>query len=303
MASPAIHIERLTKRFGKFTALDRLSLDVIQGEVFGFLGPNGAGKSTTVRLLLGLIRPTAGRASIMGIDVGDVKAAHRHLAFVPGDVNLWPKLTGGECLELLANFQGDVDVAYRDGLVERFHLETAKKTRTYSKGNRQKVALIAAFATRAEVLILDEPTSGLDPLMEREFRSCIGEAADRGQTVLLSSHILGEVEHLCARVGILREGRLVEVAPIDQLRALRKSELEIDFDGSPPDLTSVPGVAQVTTTPAGVRLTLNGPPGPVLEAIASAAVTGIRSQEASLEEIFLTYYGGDGPGGGRIDPN
>jgi len=298
VASSAIHIDGLTKRFGKFTALDRLTLDVAVGEVFGFLGPNGAGKSTTLRLLLGLIRPTAGQASIMGIDVGDVKAAHRHLAFVPGDVNLWPKLTGGECLELLANFHGDVDLAYRTDLVERFHLDQAKKARTYSKGNRQKVALVAAFATRADVLVLDEPTSGLDPLMEKEFRSCVGEAAERGQTVLLSSHILAEVENLCARVGILREGRLVEVAPIDQLRALRKSELEIDFQGRRPDLTSVPGVAQVTTTPAGLRLTLNGPPGPVLRAIAASDITGIRSQEASLEEIFLTYYGSDGSPGG-----
>ncbi|MDQ6798746.1 MAG: ABC transporter ATP-binding protein [Actinomycetota bacterium] len=303
MASSAIHIDGLTKRFGTFTALDRLTLDVAVGEVFGFLGPNGAGKSTTLRLLLGLIRPTAGSATIMGIDVGNVRAAHRHLAFVPGDVNLWPKLTGGECLELLANFHGDVDRAYRAALVERFQLDLAKKARTYSKGNRQKVALVAAFATRAEVLLLDEPTSGLDPLMEKEFRSCVSEAAGRGQTVLLSSHLLAEVESLCARVGILREGRLVEVAPIDQLRALRKSELEIDFEGAPPDLRSVSGVAQITTTPAGVRLTLNGPPGPVLQAIAASNVTGIRSQEASLEEIFLTYYGSDGRGRGASGSN
>lgn len=302
MASSAIHIDGLTKRFGTLTALDRLTLDVAVGEVFGFLGPNGAGKSTTLRLLLGLIRPTAGRASIMGIDVGDVRAAHRLLAFVPGDVNLWPRLTGGECLELLANFHGSVDLAYRDVLVRQFQLDTDKKARAYSKGNRQKVALIAAFATRADVLLLDEPTSGLDPLMEQEFRSCIGEAARRGQTVLLSSHILSEVESLCARVGILRQGRLVEVAPIDKLRALHKAELEIDFDGLPPDLTAVPGVAQVTTTPAGLRLTLDGPPGPVLKAIAPLAVTGIRSREASLEEIFLAYYG-SGRGGGGQDPN
>ncbi len=298
MAASAIHIDGLTKRFGTFTALDRLTLDVAVGEVFGFLGPNGAGKSTTLRLLLGLIRPTAGRASIMGLDVGDVRNVHRLLAFVPGDVNLWPKLTGGECLELLANFHGRVDLAYREALVEQFQLDQAKRARTYSKGNRQKVALIAAFATRAEVLLLDEPTSGLDPLMEKEFRSCVGEAVQRGQTVLLSSHILSEVENLCQRVGILREGRLIEVAPIDQLRALHKSELEIDFDGLPPDLSSVPGVAQVTPTPAGLRLTLNGPPGPVLKAIAPLAVTAIRSQEASLEEIFLAYYGGDAGGGG-----
>jgi ABC-2 type transport system ATP-binding protein len=287
----AIHTEGLTKRFGSFTALDGLTLDVEEGEIFGFLGPNGAGKSTTLRLLLGLIRPTAGSASIMGVDVSDVKSVHGRLAYVPGDVNLWPKLTGGECLALLANFHGKVDNAYRNVLVERFQLDTAKKARTYSKGNRQKVALVAAFATEPEVLLLDEPTSGLDPLMEKEFRNCIAEAAARGATVFLSSHILSEVEQLCSRVGILREGKLAEIAPIEQLKALHKTELELDFKGEPPDLSRVPGVAKVDRTPAGLRLTLDGPPGPVLHAIADLPVTNIRSQEASLEEIFLTYYG------------
>ena len=225
----AIHTEGLTKQFGSFTALDKLTLDVEEGEVFGFLGPNGAGKSTTLRLLLGLIRPTAGSASILGVDVSDVETVHRRLAYVPGDVNLWPKLTGGECLALLANFHGKVDNAYRNVLVDRFQLDTAKKARTYSKGNRQKVALVAAFATEPEVLLLDEPTSGLDPLMEKEFRRCISEAGERGATVFLSSHILSEVEQLCTRVGILREGKLAEIAPIEQLKALHKTELELDF--------------------------------------------------------------------------
>ena len=281
----------LTKRFGTLVALDDLTLDVADGEVFGFLGPNGAGKSTTLRLLLGFIRATAGTAEIKGIDTRDVEACHRHLAYVPGDVSLWPKLTGEECLELLGNLHGDVDVQYRAELVKRFDLELDKRARTYSKGNRQKVALVAAFATRADVLLLDEPTSGLDPLMEQEFRRCVTEAADRGQTVFLSSHILSEVEHLCARVGILRSGVLVEVASIDRLRAMRSTELEIDIDGAPPDLEGVDGVAQASRTPTGIKVTLNGPPGPVLKAIDGLPITAVRSQEASLEEIFLTYYG------------
>jgi ABC-2 type transport system ATP-binding protein len=281
----------LTKRFGTLVALDDLTLDVADGEVFGFLGPNGAGKSTTLRLLLGFIRATAGTAEIKGIDTRDVEACHRHIAYVPGDVSLWPKLTGEECLELLGNLHGDIDVQYRAELVKRFDLELDKRARTYSKGNRQKVALVAAFATRADVLLLDEPTSGLDPLMEQEFRRCVTEAADRGQTVFLSSHILSEVEHLCARVGILRAGVLVEVASIDRLRAMRSTELEIDIDGPPPDLEGVDGVAQASRTPTGIKVTLNGPPGPVLKAIDGLPITAVRSQEASLEEIFLTYYG------------
>jgi len=288
---PAIRTIGLTKRFGALTALDALTLDVEDGEVFGFLGPNGAGKSTTLRLLLGFIRASAGSAEIKGIDTRDIEACHKHLAYVPGDVSLWPKLTGEECLELLGNLHGAVDRDYRSQLVERFALEPEKRARTYSKGNRQKVALIAAFSTRAEVLLLDEPTSGLDPLMEKEFRRCVDEAKARGQTVFLSSHILSEVEHLCARVGILRAGKLVEVASIDQLRAMRSTELDIDFDGPPPDLRAVEGVAQVESTPTGVRVTLNGPPGPVLKAIDGLPLTAVRSQEASLEEIFLAYYG------------
>lgn len=300
--APAVRTEGLTKRFGPVVAVDDLTLTVPRGEVFGFLGPNGAGKSTTLRLLLGLVRPTAGRAEVLGIDIADVRRAHRHLAYVPGDVSLWPKLTGAECLELLGNLHGGTDRARRDALVERFQLDPSKRARTYSKGNRQKVALVAAFATDAELLLLDEPTSGLDPLMEREFRACVGEAVAQGRTVFLSSHILGEVEALCRRVGILRSGRLVEVAHIDQLREMHGAELDVDLaDGADaaPALASVDGVAEVTATPTGVRIRLAGPPGPVLAALAERPVTGLRSRETSLEEIFLTYYGDGGarPGG------
>lgn len=291
----AIRTEGLTKRFGAVTALDDLSLEVASGEVFGFLGPNGAGKSTTLRILLGLIAPTAGSASIMGTDVRSVEVAHRHLAYVPGDVSLWPKLTGRECLELLGNLHGRVDHAYRDELVARFDLDASRRARTYSKGNRQKVALVAAFSTRADVLLLDEPTSGLDPLMEKEFRRCVAEAAARGQTVFLSSHILAEAEELCQRVGILRDGRLVEVASIERLRSLHRRTLEVDVEGDagalPARLGPVEGVAGVEPTPTGVRIDLAGPPAPLLAALGSLPVTALRSREPSLEEIFLTYYG------------
>ena len=288
---PAIECLGLTKRFGALTALDHLDLEVAPGEVFGFLGPNGAGKSTTLRLLLGLLRPSEGAARVMGVEVGAAREAHRHLAYVPGDVNLWGRLTGAECLELLGALHGGVDEGYRAELVERFELDLDRRARTYSRGNRQKVVLVAAFATRADVLLLDEPTSGLDPLMEQQFQRCVREATERGQTTFLSSHVLAEVEELCTRVGILRAGVLVEVAAIDQLRAMRATEVEVEVSGQAPDLRGVPGVDALVPTPTGLRLHLTGPPGPLLAALADADVLALRSREASLEEIFLAYYG------------
>jgi ABC-2 type transport system ATP-binding protein len=289
----AVRTEGLTKRFGRTVAVDDLTLDVAAGEVFGFLGPNGAGKSTTIRLLLGLLRPTAGRAAVFGVDAGDVRRAHRHLAYVPADVALWPALTGAEILELLAHIGPGTDLGYRDELVRRLDLDLDRPARTYSSGNRQKVALVAAFATRAPLLVLDEPTSGLDPLMEREFRACVAEARDRGQTVFLSSHLLGEVEALCDRVGILRAGRLVEVAGIAELRRLRRTDVEVAFAGVPPDLAAVPGLTGVEEVgPSRLRFTLAGSPAPALRALAAAEVTALEVREPTLEEIFLDYYGG-----------
>ncbi|WP_067463381.1 ABC transporter ATP-binding protein [Nocardia amamiensis] len=288
----AISIDTLTKRFGRTTAVDDVSLEVARGEVFGFLGPNGAGKSTTIRLLLGLIRPTAGRARVFGDLASDVRAAHRHLAYVPADVALWPTLTGAEILELLARVGPGVDSAYRAELVDRFALELDKPGRTYSTGNRQKVALVAAFATRAPLLVLDEPTSGLDPLMEREFRHCIAEARARGQTVFLSSHQLGEVEAVCDRVGILRAGRLVEIATLADLRRLRRTVVEVSYQGDAPSLADVEGVLAVEPlAERRLRFTLSGPPGPTLRALAEAEVTALSFREPTLEEIFLDYYG------------
>src|SRR3954454_20117677 len=234
-AVPALRAENLSKRFSTTLAVDELSLTVPPGEVFGFLGPNGAGKSTTIRLLLGLLRPTRGAAWIFADPGADVAGAHRHLAHVPADVALWPAFTGQECLDLLAGVGPGTDLEYRAELVERFELDTGKKARAYSTGNRQKVALVAAFATRAPLLVLDEPTSGLDPLMEREFRACLAEAAARGQTVFLSSQQLAEVQAVCSRVGILRAGRLVEVAGLGDLRRLRRMEVVADLAAPAPD--------------------------------------------------------------------
>ncbi|OBJ03558.1 ABC transporter ATP-binding protein [Mycobacterium sp. 1465703.0] len=273
-------------------AVEDLSMSVAPGEVFGFLGPNGAGKSTTIRLLLGLIRPTAGTAKIFGCPAHDVRRSHRHVAYVPADVALWPRLTGAEILELLGSLGPGVDTAYRDELVDRFDLELDKPAKTYSTGNRQKVALVAAFATRAPLLVLDEPTSGVDPLMEREFRGCVAEARERGQTVFLSSHQLAEVEAVCDRVAILRAGRLVEVDSIADLRRLHRTVVEVSYrDGQPSlqDVAAVSGIEQL----GGERLRFNltGPPGAALRALAAADITALSMHEPTLEEIFLDYYG------------
>ncbi len=288
----AVRAVGLTKRFGRAVAVDGLTFSVVPGEVFGFLGPNGAGKSTTIRLLLGLIRPSSGSSEVFGVPVSEVRRAHRHLAYVPGDVTLWPSLTGAEILELLARVRPGVDVGYRAELVDRFGLDLSKRGKAYSTGNRQKVALIAALATRAPLLVLDEPTSGLDPLMEQEFRRCVAEARERGQAVFLSSHQLAEVEAVCDRVGILRAGRLVEVDRIAKLRRLRRTIVEVGYDGLAPALTNVPGVLGVERLSATrLRFTLSGPPAPALRALTDAEITSMVVREPTLEEIFLDYYG------------
>ena len=293
----AIRTEGLTKRYGGVAALDHLDLEVAQGEVVGYLGPNGAGKTTTIRLLLGLINPTQGRGEIFGLDCHRQPVeTHRRLAFVPGEADLWPSLTGAETLELLGRVQGQVDKAYRDELVARFELDPAKKVRAYSKGNRQKVVLIAALMTRADLLVLDEPTSGLDPLMEQAFRRSIREARDRGQTVFLSSHILSEVEALCDRVGILRAGKLVEMGTLAEMRHLAALTVEATFDGVVPDLSGVPGVTSVEVNGRVVRCHVRGPVAPLLKVLANAGVTELLSREPSLEELFLAQYGGDAQG-------
>jgi ABC-2 type transport system ATP-binding protein len=287
---PMIQTRGLTKCFGNVLALDDLDLEVQRGEVFGFLGPNGAGKSTTIRLLLGLIRPTAGEAWLGGVPVGDVERAHRSVSYVPGDVSLWPQLTGAETLELLGNVSGGVDREFRDELIERFNLDVSKRARAYSKGNRQKVALVAAFMTRPEILLLDEPTAGLDPLMEAEFQALAREASKRGQTVFLSSHILDEVEDLCSRVAILRSGRLVEVAVLQDLRDMTTTVLEATLEGPVPELDDVAGVVGVEPMHTGVRVTVAGRPDAVLQRLLTAGIVRLQSRAPTLEQVFLTYY-------------
>ena len=293
MQNLAIRAEGLTKRYGDVAALDHLDLEVAPGEVIGYLGPNGAGKTTTIKLLLGLISPSGGRAEIFGADCQRrPDETHRRLAFVPGEANLWPSLTGAETLHLLGRVHGSVDADYRDELIARFDLDPAKKVRAYSKGNRQKVILIAALMTRAPLLILDEPTSGLDPLMEQAFRGSVREARDRGQTVFLSSHILSEVEALCDRVGILRQGKLVELGTLAEMRHLSALTVEATFAGAIPDLSGVPGVSSVQADGPVVRCQVRGPIGPLLKVLAAADVTELLSREPSLEELFLAQYGG-----------
>jgi ABC-2 type transport system ATP-binding protein len=296
----AIRAIGLTKRYGDTLALDGLDLDVREGEVYGYLGPNGAGKTTTIRLLLGLHRPSSGRAELFGVDAwGDPVRAHRRVAYVAGEPFLWPAMTSAETLAFLARLHGSTDLAYRDELVERFQLDTNKKVRALSKGNRQKVQLIAALATRAELLLLDEPTSGLDPLMEMAFRRCVEEAKDRGQAVFLSSHILSEVEAVCDRVGILRGGRLVDEGTLQELRHLSAQTVEVTFPGPAPELALPPGVQVVSAGPNALRFEVSGGVGPLIAALAEHPVATLTSREPSLEEIFLHHYDhSDGRGTG-----
>jgi ABC-2 type transport system ATP-binding protein len=290
-----IETQGLTKVFGATTAVNGLDLAIVEGEVFGFLGPNGAGKTTTIRLLLGLIRPSAGRAAIFGRDAWlDPVAIHRRLAHVPADPALWPQLTARETLEFLAQLHGSVDAAYREVLIERFDLDPDKRVRALSTGNRQKVALIAAFMSRAPLLIFDEPTSGLDPLKKVVFRDCLAEAKERGQTALLSSHLLSEVEMAADRVGLLRHGRLVEVGTFDELRHLSSVTIEAVFAGPPPDVRDVAGVEGAETTDHRLRCHVKGNVEPLLTAIVAAHPLRLTSHEPSLEDLFLAHYGADG---------
>jgi len=288
----AIRALELSKSFGSTEALCSLNLEVAPGEVIGYLGPNGAGKTTTIRLLLGMLRASSGRAEIFGIDChGDPTEAHRRVAYVPGEANLWPSLTGAETLRLLGRLHGEVDPAYQKVLLDRFQFDPTRRVRAYSKGNRQKLLLIAGLMTRADLLLLDEPTVGLDPLMEQAFRVCITEARGRGQTVFLSSHILSEVEALCERVAILRAGHLVEVGTLAEMRHLATVSIDAQFDGLPPDLTEVPGVTAIALEGNRLRCHVTGSVQPLLDALAGSGIRQLLSREPSLEELFLAHYG------------
>ncbi|HUC87017.1 MAG TPA: ABC transporter ATP-binding protein [Candidatus Saccharimonadales bacterium] len=292
MDDVAIRTKGLTKHYGNFVALAPLDLEVKQGEVLGYLGPNGAGKTTTIRAMLGLIKPTGGQVEIFGINAQAHKvAAHKRLAYIPGEATFWPSLTGAETLHLLGKIHGQIDTAYRDELIKRFQFEPAKKVRTYSKGNRQKINIIAALMTRADLLIMDEPTSGLDPIMEQAFRQSVMEATDNGQTVFLSSHILEEAAALCDRLAILRAGKLVELGTLSQLRHLSATTVEATFSGKAPNVTKVAGVTSVHLIGHTLHCQVQGSIKPLLAELAKSDVVKLLSREPSLEELFLSLYG------------
>ena len=293
MSTPPIQMRAVDKSFGSVKALDQLDLEVAEGQITGFLGPNGAGKSTTIRVLLGLLRADAGSATVLGMDPWrDAVEAHRRLAYVPGDVALWPNLTGGEAIDLLNRLRDTVDERRKDELIERFELDPTKKARTYSKGNRQKVALVSALAADVDLLVLDEPTSGLDPLMESVFTECVREARDRGTSVLLSSHILAEVEKLCDTVTIIRRGRAVESGTLADLRQLTRSTVVMEVDGDASPLAHRKGVHGLTQD--GERITFqvdHDQWDPVMREVAALGVRSLVSNPPSLEELFMRHYG------------
>jgi len=293
----AIAVCGLRKSYGKTVALDGLDLSVATGEVHGFLGPNGSGKTTTIRILLGLLRADGGSARLLGGDPwSEATSLHRRLAYVPGDVTLWPGLSGGEVIDLLGRLRGGLNAQRRASLLDRFDLDPTKKARSYSKGNRQKVALISALASDVELLLLDEPTAGLDPLMEAAFRACVEEERQRGRTVLLSSHILSEVEALCDRVTIIRLGRAVQTGTLAEMRHLTRTSIAAELAGPPDGLEQLPGVHGLDVEGSRVRCEvdtdkLDG----LLRQLTVTGVRSLTSQPPTLEELFLRHYAGDGP--------
>jgi polyether ionophore transport system ATP-binding protein len=294
-SSPAVEIRDLHKSFGRTKALDGLDMTVAHGEIAGFLGPNGAGKSTTLRVLLGLLRADRGTVRLLGGDPWrDAVALHRRIAYVPGDVTLWPNLTGLQAIDFLARLRGNgVDTRRRDQLIERFELDPHKKARTYSKGNRQKVAIVAALSTNAELYILDEPTSGLDPLMEKAFQQCVNEVADRGAAVLLSSHILAEVEKLCDAVTIIRSGRAVKSGTLDELRHLMRTTVTVRTRGDGQALQQVPYVHDFTTQNGQVRFSVDrNDLDFTMEHLTDLGIEELTVTPASLEDMFLREYQG-----------
>jgi ABC-2 type transport system ATP-binding protein len=292
MDATAISTEGLVKSFGPTRALDGLDLTVRTGEVHGFLGPNGAGKTTTLRVLLGLLRADWGQVRLLGGDPWrDAVALHRRLAYVPGDVTLWPNLSGGEVIDLLGRLRGGLDPRRRDELLERFDLDPRKKARTYSKGNRQKVALVAALAADVELLLLDEPTAGLDPLMEASFRQVITQEHHGGRTVLLSSHILAEVEALCERVSIIRAGQVVESGTLAELRHLTRTSVSAELAAPPDGLQGLAGVHDLEVDGTRVRFQVDSPRlDQALRHLTAAGVRSLTSQPPTLEELFLRHY-------------
>jgi ABC-2 type transport system ATP-binding protein len=289
-----IKTEKLTKTYGSHRGIVEVDLEVQQGEVFGFLGPNGAGKTTTIRLLLDLIRPTSGKAFVFGIETTvDPVAIHRRVGYLPGEFALYDRLSGGDTLEYFGNLRGGVDRPYQASLVERFDLDPSRRFKEYSKGNKQKVGLIAALQHKPDLLVLDEPTSGLDPLVQQTFFAVLREAVADGRTVFLSSHVLSEAEKACDRVAIIREGRIVMVDRVDALRDLAAHQVELRFTGPVPaaEFEAIPGVSKVTAEDHVLRMHVSGPIAPVVKAAARFELADFVSREPSLEETFLAQYG------------
>jgi ABC-2 type transport system ATP-binding protein len=285
----------LTKKFGKFTALNGVNIEVNKGEVFGFIGPNGAGKSTTIRVLLGILKATDGEAKIFGKDAWkDAVEIHKRIAYVPGDVNLWPNLTGGEVIDLFVELRGTNNKSRREELIKKFDLDPSKKCGTYSKGNRQKVALIAAFSSDADLYILDEPTSGLDPLMERVFQECVMDAKNEGKSILLSSHILSEVERLCDKVGIIRQGQIIETGTLDELRHLTRTSLLVETKQPIPALGNVNGVRDIVMKDQALSFQVDtGELDKVMKYISQFGIVKLESSPPTLEDLFMSHYEGE----------
>ncbi len=291
-----LRVNQVTKKFGDFTALDGIDLTVDQGEVYGFIGPNGAGKTTTIRILLGILKATSGTAEIFGLNAwSDAVEIHKRIAYVPGDVNLWSNLTGGEVIDLFVKLRGSNGKSRRGELIERFDMDPSKKCGTYSKGNRQKVALIAAFAADADLYILDEPTSGLDPLMEQVFQECIGEIKAAGKSVLLSSHILSEVEKLCDKVSIVRQGKIIEAGTLQELRHLTRTRVQVETKDPILNLEQVEGIHDLTETDRGVVFQVDTDKiGPVVKYLGDFGIVALQSTPPTLEDLFIHHYRDEG---------
>lgn len=287
-----VEIQQVTKRFGRVTALDGLDLRIDTSEVRGFIGPNGAGKTTALRILMGILKPTKGTAYVFGKDAWkEAVAIHKNTAYVPGEVNLWPNLTGGEVIDLLLRMRGKKEAPRRKELLERFDLDPRKKCRTYSKGNRQKVALVAAFASDADLYVLDEPTSGLDPLMERVFQECVQEATDRGAAVLLSSHILSEVEKLCDTVSIIRRGKIIESGTLTELRHLTRTVVHVRTRQPVDEMRALPFVHDWQATENGLRFAVDGDAlDRVIAQLSAAGIDSLECMPPTLEQLFMSHY-------------
>lgn len=296
MADLSLETVGLVKKFGKFTALNGIDLKMSEGEVFGYIGPNGAGKTTTIRVLLGILSATQGTARVFGMDAWkDAVEIHKRIAYVPGDVNLWSNLTGGEIIDLFVSLRNKHDKARREKLIKMFELDPSKKCRTYSKGNRQKVALVAAFASDADLYILDEPTSGLDPLMGHIFTECVLDVKKAGKSVFLSSHILSEVERLCDRVGIIREGKLVETGTLSELRHFTRVAMNIETKTAPIGLERVKGVHDVHQKGSGIGFYADaGEMSEIISFISKYGVVKLESTPPTLEDLFMRHYNSDG---------